>query len=60
MAISAATDVEYIYTGVLDAISKAIDEGDIERANAMAKRGAAGRPKVINDPNQAAAPIEVT
>ena len=60
MSISAATDVEYIYTGVLDAISKALEEGDIDRAQAMAKRGAVGRPKIIANPNQAALPIEET
>jgi hypothetical protein len=60
MTISAATDVEHIYTGVLDAIGRALDQGDIERATAMAKRGAAGRPKVINDPNQAALPMDST
>jgi hypothetical protein len=60
MQISAGTEIEHIYTGVLDAIGKALEAGDIERATAMAKRGAAGRPKVINDPNQAALPMAET
>ena len=40
-------NVEYMYTRVMNEIGKAIDDGDIDRANAMAKRGAVGKPKVF-------------
>lgn len=39
--------VERVYTNLLHAIDKAIDEGDLERAQAMVRRGATGHPKVM-------------
>lgn len=58
MAISDASYTEHVYVNVCNEIDKPISAGDVERAQAMAKRAALGRPKVILDPNTAAQPTE--
>lgn len=40
-------DVEYLYRNVMHEIDRALLDGDTNRASAMAKRAATGRPKVL-------------
>jgi hypothetical protein len=47
MATAENIEVEVVYMNVLAAIDKAIDLGQHDRAQAMAKRGALGSPRII-------------
>lgn len=47
VSVTDAAYTEQVYMNICNEISKAINEGDTDRAKAMADRAAIGRPKAI-------------